>query len=135
MQLFEVLNIHECHKRGKIFHAIIPIFDLGRFSIIKVSNFGRISTFPSISWRTITCSRSSQYCTYIFFKFWKVCIKWVGTRLSRHGHLHTLKICRLEKDSNGSWWCHISFNLGRFLSVNSSNLGNETYNMIHEIIN
>ena len=108
---------------------------IGKSFNFKVSNFGRISTFPSFSWRIITCSWSSQSCTSISFKFWKLCIKWVGTRLSRHGHSYTLKICRLEKDSNGSWWCHISFSLGKSLSVNSSNLENETYNMIHDIIN
>ena len=58
---------------------------IGKSFNFKVSNFGRISTFPSISWRLIiTCSRSIQSCTSISFKFWKLCIKWAGTRLSRH---------------------------------------------------
>ena len=76
---------------------------LGKFFNFKVSNFERISTFPSISWRIITCSRSSQSCTSIFFKFWKLCIKWVGTRFSRHGHSYTLMIRRLKKNST---WAH-----------------------------
>ena len=110
---------------------------LGRSSNCKVSNFERISTFPSIPWGTITWCRSLQSFTYISFKFWKLCIKWDGIRLSRHGHLYTLKICRLHKDPTRSSWCHISFNLDRSLSINSSNLGNETCNIIwhHQLEN
>ena len=108
---------------------------LGRYSNFKVSNFGKISTFPSIPWRTITCSRTSQYATFIFFKFWKLFIKEDGIRLSRHEQWYTFRPCKLQKDPNGSWWCHISFNLGRPSSSNSSKLGNKTCDIIHYIIN
>ena len=109
--------------------------NLGSLLNSKVSNFERIPTFLSSSWRSNTCSKTSQSQTFIFFKLLNLGMKWDGIRFSRHGHLLTCRICKLLNDPNGSWWCHISFKLRRLMSFSFSKLGNETYNKIHDIIN
>ena len=104
----------------------IMYLSLGSFSNFRISIFGRIPTSRLSPRWSNTHSRTLQSHTSTSFKFWKLCIKWDGTRLTRHGQLHTLKIRNLQKNSNESWWCHIIFNLGRSSSFNSSKLGNET---------